>query len=691
MAEGPTLRLFNTLLATMVAILVGFFCVRLKVVLPGEGHLKGLGFFIGSMVFPLLIFNTVATAELHSVNYGVIAACSLGKVAVMILTWLLAYMVFQPKRSRGQRFLTASVFAFFSVASNDFAIGFPVIDSLYENDMSIYITGNALVGSFVFVPLTMIAFAIGGAIRTGSGQSNVQIFRNVMYDLATNPVIFMTCAGLLFKILFGFSLVEENGKLRLPHPFSDFITLFTSPFAMSALFLTGTSLRSPQVSVWAVSLVVMKVVVCAYLSYLFASLLVQGEGDLKPMKDFTFFYGAIPTSSAPIVFASQFDPEAAELIATAVLFGLVLSGPIMFVTAYSLLNNGKSGTASSMYILQQVQFSTDAASIFCGIAFCACLVLVRQYWCFTCPAKQMVAFYGLVLTAYSVVSFSINPFISDTTCEDFKVTHLRTPVVLLFSWLQSSASCMLLVLQYFYVCGDKVSSNQPAMGFAMVCGCLLFALLPSFFATPNTLNEICGNEEFGSLELCLNVVWSCIKMVIISSLAIYALCRRNRRAGDGAGGDAASSESEVSESDLSSDERMETMEMETMEEDWHEWHRLVPRGVILTVTIMNAVKVLTQVINAGLVHFAFNKNVGSFASMLLLESALEHSQLIFLLAALFFDPNFTSLLLSIVPQMFPRCCWPMKDAKHKGTWLGWSLVRQPSPKDCDPEAHEAGL
>ena len=57
-------------------------------------------------------------------------------------------------------------------------------------------------------------------------------------------------------------------------------------------------------------------------------------------------------------------------------------------------------------------------------------------------------------------------------------------------------------------------------------------------------------------------------------------------------------------------------------------------GVILTVTIMNAVKVLTQVINAGLVHFAFNKNVGSFASMLLLESALEHSQLIFLLAAL---------------------------------------------------------
>ena len=28
------------------------------------------------------------------------------------------------------------------MASNDFAIGFPVIDALYEKDMSIYITGN---------------------------------------------------------------------------------------------------------------------------------------------------------------------------------------------------------------------------------------------------------------------------------------------------------------------------------------------------------------------------------------------------------------------------------------------------------------------------------------------------------------------------------------------------------------------
>ena len=36
-----------------------------------------------------------------------------------------------PRRTLGDRILTASVFASFAMASNDFAIGFPVVDALY--------------------------------------------------------------------------------------------------------------------------------------------------------------------------------------------------------------------------------------------------------------------------------------------------------------------------------------------------------------------------------------------------------------------------------------------------------------------------------------------------------------------------------------------------------------------------------
>ncbi|CAJ1393644.1 unnamed protein product [Effrenium voratum] len=317
---SPTLRLFNTLLVTMLAILVGLVCVRLQLLRPGEGDLKGMGFFVGSIAFPLLIFSTVATADMGQMDFGVIGACSLGKIAVMVLTWVLAFVAFQPKRSRGQRILTASVFAFFAVASNDFALGFPVIDALYgeKQNMSVYIAGNSLVGSFVFVPLTMIAFAIGGALKSSTGDAEaascLNIFKTVMYDLATNPVIVMTCAGLLFKGVLGQTLSHEGGKLKLPMPLSNLVDLFTAPFGMCALFLTGTSLRSPKIAVWAVGLVLMKVVVCAYLSYAFGTLLLGPATTEKEkiLRDFTFFYGAIPTSSAPIVFANQFDPEAPD-------------------------------------------------------------------------------------------------------------------------------------------------------------------------------------------------------------------------------------------------------------------------------------------------------------------------------------------------------------------------------------------
>ena len=66
------------------------------------------------------------------------------------------------------------------------------------------------------------------------------------------------------------------------------------------------------------------------------------------------------------------------------------------------------------------------------------------------------------------------------------------------------------------------------------------------FATPNTINEICDHEEFGSLQLCLSVIWSCVKLVIAACLAIYPVCRVP---------------GESSSSDSSSDDTVEDVEL----------------------------------------------------------------------------------------------------------------------------------
>ena len=62
-------------------------------------------------------------------------------------------------------------------------------------------------------------------------------------------------------------------------------------------------------------------------------------------------------------------------------------------------------------------------------------------------SRQLLAFYGLCLMAYASVSLSIHPFLSSATCDAFNEEDLRAPMILLFSWLQNSASIMLLTLQ----------------------------------------------------------------------------------------------------------------------------------------------------------------------------------------------------------------------------------------------------
>lgn len=296
----------------------------------------------------------------------------------------------------------------------------------------------------------MIAFAIGGALR-GSEATASKICRQIVLDLVMNPVLVMTCLGLLLKLVLGGRIPLD----RLPRPFSKLVELFTSPFGMSALFLTGTSLRSPRISIWSLTLVLMKVVVCAYLSYAFGTLCLGAEAT-KTFRDFTFFYGAIPTGSPPIVFASQFDPESTELIATAVLFGLILAGPIMFVTAYLL---GEEDGSTASLILQEVQASADGSSICAGAAFLCCLLLLRRSWGFPCPAKMLLAVYGLVLLVYSLVSLLLNPIVSPESCELYSQMALKSPMVLIFSWLQNTISIILLLLQSMLVLGPRISQE----------------------------------------------------------------------------------------------------------------------------------------------------------------------------------------------------------------------------------------
>lgn len=697
--QSATHRLFNTLLSTFIAVFLGFSARRMQFVRPEKGEMKGLGFFIGQVAFPLLVFQTVATSRLQEVDVGVIAACTLGKAMVMALTWIFSYFAYKSDRGKGQRVLTASVFAFVVVASNDFAIGFPVIDALYGSkmiNMGVYITANALVGSIFFVPLTMVLFAVGLNIqKQGEAQKDVtwkdQLLQPffIARDILLNPVITMTVLGLFYKIALHGTLEEVDGHLMFPSPLRDIITLVTSPFGMSALFLTGASLQAPTVSFWPVLLVLMKVVVCAFATYMLAGIFVGAPAEaMRVLHNFSFLYGMLPMGSAPLLFAAQLDPSAVEPVATAILLSFVLAGPVLFGTALFL----EAADLDMTRLLGIVQLTCNVTSLACGVALLTILAVLRQEWGYACPGKFLVAAYGLTVFAYEALMVHMNPRINEHSCVAYD-RNPWDPGGVAVCWLQNAGRFMVLVMQLVLL-AEQHGATQKSLycGTTTAAVCLLLALVPALVVTPNTVSEVCavvelrptvrrnlvGNSVF-TLLLLLSFVGSVLAEMLqsrrmrrraaegASSVILAAGPRQSEseveaeaqaqapaapRGGPGASraGSSLGSGSEGSSSGSAS--AAPSAQRPSTEGGSAPWMCRPPRSVMRSLVMLQVLVFFLHSVNT-LEIIQKRTVMGSFAQMLVLEGVLEHGQLVLLLVVIISDLRFCAHCWQVLPKLLP--------------------------------------
>jgi len=155
-------NLFFTLISMFAVVNVGYLMVRCKLISSEQGHLKAMSLFTGKLAFPALIFKTFATANLGDVNLGVVAACIFGKFIGMIVVALFGYWGYESHRDRGSRLQSATLFSFFIAATNDIALGMPVLAALYGSELTnLYIAANVLWTTVLFVPGSMVLFEIG--------------------------------------------------------------------------------------------------------------------------------------------------------------------------------------------------------------------------------------------------------------------------------------------------------------------------------------------------------------------------------------------------------------------------------------------------------------------------------------------------------------------------------------------------
>eukprot|EP00929_Paragymnodinium_shiwhaense_P031872 TRINITY_DN17767_c0_g2_i1.p1 TRINITY_DN17767_c0_g2~~TRINITY_DN17767_c0_g2_i1.p1 ORF type:complete len:240 (-),score=12.92 TRINITY_DN17767_c0_g2_i1:175-894(-) len=205
--DDAATKLFNTLLVTFIAVYIRFVAVRFRFIRPENGEMQGVGWFIGQVVVPLLVFQCVATARLGDVDLGVVMACSLGKLVVMAFTWGFAFLFYRRDMPVGERVSAATVFSAYVALANDFTIGFPVVQALYGEAMGVYIAANAMVSLLVHFPIIMCLFVIGRVLgktdqdgdKENTGEDtgySEYLLCVVLQDLFQNPIIVMTIAAL---------------------------------------------------------------------------------------------------------------------------------------------------------------------------------------------------------------------------------------------------------------------------------------------------------------------------------------------------------------------------------------------------------------------------------------------------------------------------------------------------------------
>ncbi|XP_063975781.1 lysosomal cholesterol signaling protein [Diachasmimorpha longicaudata] len=350
--DAPTDNLYLALIQCFAIILCGYIAGRLEIITRSEAN--GLNTFVGTFALPSLIFSSLARLDFSVVNWNFLLAVMIAKGCVFLVVLLVSLITTKPMNPG-----RAAVFAIFTTQSNDFAIGYPMIDALYSlthPEYSAYLYLMAPISLAVLNPIGFVLLEIGKQ-RTGSDQrSGWALVVSVLKGVALNPILFMTVLGIMGNFAFNHSV---------PTILSAILKVFGNAFSASALFLLGLMMVGKVHTLKGAALVIPGILILVKLLALplviRESVILLNAGindtDTRDLSTYGFLYGTIPTAPALFIFTLRYKMEI-DLIASAMVACTFMSAPLMFVSAkvITAINNGVS---PDNYARQLNAFSMD--------------------------------------------------------------------------------------------------------------------------------------------------------------------------------------------------------------------------------------------------------------------------------------------------------------------------------------------
>ncbi|KAK2587818.1 hypothetical protein KPH14_003919 [Odynerus spinipes] len=354
-SPDPTDNLYIALIQCFGIILCGYVAGRFDVITRSEAN--GLNTFVGTFALPSLIFTSLAKLDFTLVNWRFLLAVLLAKCCVFFIVLTVSLLIKKPPNPG-----RAALFAIFTTQSNDFAIGYPMIDALYRKthpEYAAYLYLMAPISLAILNPIGFILLEIGKR-RSEENRHCWSMVYSVMKGVALNPVLFMTILGIIGNLIFSHVI---------PLFLAAILEVLGNAFSASALFLLGlmmvgkvhklkgTALVIPGILI-SVKLLVLPLIIRESIVLLNAG---DNETDTRDLSTYGFLYGTIPTAPALFIFTLRYNLEI-DLIASAMVACTFLSAPLMFISA-KLVSAIDAGVTPASYAHQLSTFSFDISTI----------------------------------------------------------------------------------------------------------------------------------------------------------------------------------------------------------------------------------------------------------------------------------------------------------------------------------------
>ncbi|KAK0155692.1 Integral membrane protein GPR155 [Merluccius polli] len=357
-------KLFPALVECFGIILCGYIAGRAGIITGGQA--KGLGNFVSKFALPALLFKNMVLLDFGDVIWAFLWSILIAKVAVFALVCALTLMVASPDT----RYSKAGLYAIFATQSNDFALGYPIVDALYRTTYPEYLQYIYLVAPVSLMFLNPIGFALCEVQRwrqaSGPQRSTLSILGVVVLQVLKNPIVFMVVVGLASHFALG---------QKIPLVLVQFIDGLADSFGGAALFYLGLTMveqlrkLTRDSGVALIVLITAKLLVMPLICKEMVEVLDVGgansssSANHSSLSNFAFLYGVFPTAPSVALYAAHFNMEL-EVVTSGMVISTFLSAPIMYVSAW-LLTIPLMDPTPLVTELQNVSFNI---SIVCLIA-----------------------------------------------------------------------------------------------------------------------------------------------------------------------------------------------------------------------------------------------------------------------------------------------------------------------------------